>query len=172
MDIIRNIFYLSKSYLTIWVLVIHVLYYLGPLRKFQDSLLILSLIVSLGGFVITYIYPKMFKINLKYKRKDVELKITGKIAKLIDLAFHHLPLLLLLILYNPKIKSDNLYLALSIIILYLLINDPFQLYAFNCSNKKNKNTPTKVICSTLITINVLLLGGFFLFMLNSFSGTK
>ena len=64
MDIIRNIFYLSKSYLTIWVLVIHVLYYLGPLRKFQDSLLILSLIVSLGGFVITYIYPKMFKINL------------------------------------------------------------------------------------------------------------
>ena len=66
MDIAHNIFYLTVPFLTVWVLVLHILYYLGPLRKFQDSLLILAIIVSIGGFILTYIHPKMYKLTLRW----------------------------------------------------------------------------------------------------------
>jgi hypothetical protein len=160
MDIAHNIFYLSVPFLTFWVLVIHILYYIGPLRKFQDSVLLLTLFVSIGGFIITYLHPKYVKLNLKWNGYDRELKISGKMLKLIDLAFHQLPLVLLLMLYNPKIKSDNMLLAALVLFIYFIIADPIKVYSFDCENKKGH-----YICSFLLLINLLLIGLFFIILL-------
>lgn len=160
MDIAHNIFYSSVPYLTFWCLVIQALYYLGPLRKFQDSVLILTILVSIGGFIITYIHPKYTKVILKKRGEDYELRLSGTVLKLIDLAFHHLPLILLLCLYNPKIKSDNLLLLFSVLLVYFAIADPINVYNFDCKEKYGK-----CICSLLLLLNILLIGFFFLLFL-------
>ena len=161
MDIAHNIFYLTVPFLTVWVLILHILYYLGPLRKFQDSLLILAVIVSIGGFILTYIHPKYYKMKLRWNDYDREIVAKGKMAKILDLVFHQLPLLLLVILYNTKMKGDNLILAFMILVVYLLISDPVKYYNIDCSNNKGK-----WLCSFLLFINLILIGLFFIILLN------
>ena len=53
-------------------------------------------IVSVIGFILTYIYPKYFYI------KDINLLIEGKQAKTLDFIIHQIPLIIYLILlyYN------------------------------------------------------------------------
>ena len=58
----KSLIKLAFNYFTFWIMIFHVLYYLGFAKRFQASLLLLSLIVSFNGFVITYYYPKKFKI--------------------------------------------------------------------------------------------------------------
>jgi hypothetical protein len=160
MDIAHNIFYSTFPFLTFWGLVIQALYYLGPLRKFQESVLLLTIFISIGGFILIYFHPKLVKLNLKYNGELRELTISGKMLKIIDLAFHQLPLILLLILYNPKIKTDNMWLALMTFVVYFLIADPIKAYSIDCKDKKGQH-----ICSLLLTINILLIGFFFIFLL-------
>ena len=160
MDIVHNIFYLTTPYLTFWVLLIHILYYLGPLRKFQDSVLLLAIFVSIGGFIITYIHPKLYKLYLKWNGYDREVIISGKISRVIDLAFHQLPLLLLLIFYNPQIKTDNMFLALTVLAIYFLLGNPNKFYSLECDHKIGKG-----VCALLLTVNVLLIGFFFILLL-------
>ena len=121
-SILRITFLLSIRYFTAWVFCFHILYHLGILKNYQYSLLLLSIIVSVIGGYITYIYPK--KMNIVYLNINIE----GIGLKLFDLLFHHFPFLILLYRYNSKIKKDNLMLALIMLIIYLLINDPFNIY--------------------------------------------
>ena len=121
-NILKILFLIPLRYFTAWVLFLHILYHLNIFRKYQYSLLVLSLLVSsIGGF-ITYVYPK--KIDILY----LDISIEGISLKLFDLVFHHFPLILLLYRYNSNINKDNMIVALIIIIVYLLINDPFKVY--------------------------------------------
>lgn len=121
-NILKILFLLPLRYFTSWILMFHILYHLNIFKKYQYSLLVLSLLVSsIGGF-ITYVYPK--KLNILY----LDISIEGTGLKIFDLIFHHLPLILLLYRYNSHITKDNLIVALIIIIVYLLINDPFKVY--------------------------------------------
>lgn len=119
--IFELVFKLILRYFTAWILILHFIYIIG-LKNFQYSLLFLSIIVSIVGFIITYIYPKELKIPY------LNLIIKGIHLKLFDLLCHQVPLILLLILYDKKIKNDNLIFALVIIVLYLLFNNPIKIY--------------------------------------------
>ena len=86
-------------------------------------------IVSVIGFILTYIYPKYFYI------KDINLLIEGKRAKILDFIIHQIPLIIYLILfyYNYWSFSKKL-LAIAILIniiflnTYLLYFNPFNIY--------------------------------------------
>ena len=124
-NILKILFLLPLRYFTVWVLFLHILYHLNMFNKFQYSLLMLAVLVSINGTCITYIYPK--KLDIMY----LDISIEGLSLKIFDLIFHHLPLILLLYRYNSNITKDNLIMALIIIIVYLLINNPFKVYNIN-----------------------------------------
>ena len=81
-------------------------------------------IVSIGGIILTYIYPKKVQIP------NTNILFYGNFLKIIDILFHHIPLLLLFCVYDKKIKKDNLIFAVSIILLYILFNNPLKIYFF------------------------------------------
>ena len=60
---LKRVWNLSAIYYTIWGLVLQMFYYLGVLKGFQESILLVVLTVSFVGLVITYIYPDTY-INL------------------------------------------------------------------------------------------------------------
>lgn len=109
-------------YFTFWVIILQCFYYLGFLKKYQYSIFLLTLLVSICGFIIIHIYPKKIitpVINYKLKYEE---------CLFMDLIFHHLPLIMLLIFYDNKTKNDNLILFALTILIYLLINDPIKIY--------------------------------------------
>ena len=120
--ILKITFNISKSYLTLHILVFHILYHLNIAKKFQYSLLMCSVIVSIYGIFLTYIYPKKLLLI------NTNIIVENNLLKLCDLVFHHLPLITLLICYNKNIKNDNLILGLCILILYLVFNNPIKIY--------------------------------------------
>ena len=123
-SILKICFFIVFKFFTSWILILHFLYYLDIIKNYQYSLLMLSSIVSIGGFFITYIYPRYVIIP------ETSIKIDGIILKIIDILCHHIPLILLLYFYNNKIKKDNLIFGLLVIIIYLIINNPIKIYSF------------------------------------------
>ena len=119
LDIIISSYY---SFLTIWCIFFQLLYYIGILKQFQFSIFLLTLFISIVGFFITYIYPKKFVIPI------IKFEIKGIYTKILDLLFHHIPLLLIAFFYNKNIPKDSTYFLWSIIIIYLLLNNPFHNY--------------------------------------------
>ena len=113
-------------YFTLWGFVIQGLYYLGFIKHLQESILYILILISLCGLVITYINPK--HIIIPYYNIILE----GKTLQILDILGHHLPLIIFLFHYNSKIKSDNLLFFMLIIIVYLLLINPFKTYNFNC----------------------------------------
>ena len=115
-------FTLSITYFTSWVFFIHILYHLGIFKMFQYSLLILSIIVSIIGLFITYVHPKKIYIPI------IDRNIDNKELILYDFIFHQLPLIVLLLVYNVNIKNDNTIFAISLIVIYLLLFNPIEIY--------------------------------------------
>ena len=62
---IQIIKYCLYSYLTFWVIFIQFLFYIGYLKKYQFSILILTLLTSICGFFISHIN---LKINYTYNK--------------------------------------------------------------------------------------------------------
>ena len=110
------------SYLTFWILLLNLGYYIGALKNYQYSVLLLTLLMSISGFILTYIHPKKFIVPI------INYKLNHNECKVMDIIFHHIPLLILLIVYDNEIKKDNLLLFFITIFTYLLINDPIKLY--------------------------------------------
>ena len=119
-------------FFTGWGFVLQVLYYLGFLRNYQESILYTLILISVCGLIITYINPKFIKIPY------LNIKIQGKTLQILDIIGHHLPLIVFLYQYDHKIKSDNLILFFSILTIYLLFINPFRVYNFICLKLKNK----------------------------------
>ena len=112
-------------FFTIWGLFILSLYYLGPLKKFQYSILYLLITISLGALYLVYINPK--RITIPYFNYHIK----GRLLYIVDILFHHLPLLLFLVTYDKTIKPDNLIFYLLVVSSYLLIFNPFYSYSLN-----------------------------------------
>ena len=123
--IIKTLFLMLFRFFTIWGLFILSLYYLGPLKKFQYSILYLLITISLGALYLVYINPK--RITIPYFNYHIQ----GRLLLIVDILFHHLPLLLFLVTYDNTIKPDNLLFYLIIVSSYLLIFNPFYSYSLN-----------------------------------------
>ena len=121
---LKIVFWLSVPYLTAWVLFLQCLYYLDVLKMFQSSILLLTIIVSIFGFIMAHIYPK----KIYFPILDITLSKTP--LKLHDLIFHQIPLLIFIFMYDSKIKNDNLIFGLSVLVIYMLLFDPFKVYSF------------------------------------------
>jgi hypothetical protein len=126
---VSKIFDIGKTsvfnFFTIWGLVIQMLYYLGYLRQYQFSILLLLIIISIAGIILTYVHPKKYVIpviNFEIKNK--------KYVRFFDLFGHHIPLSFFIYNYNKNIPKDNLLFLFTISFVYLLINNPFKIYRF------------------------------------------
>ena len=115
-------------YFTLWGFLLFGLYYIGFLKQYQESILCTLILISISGLIITYINPK--KIVIPY----LNIVLRGKLLQFLDILGHHLPLILFLITYDTKIKSDNLLFLLTIFTIYLCLINPFRTYQFNCLN--------------------------------------
>ena len=126
--IIKTLFLMLFRFFTIWGLFILLLYYLGPLKKFQYSILYILITISLGAIYLVYINPK--RLTIPYLNYHIQ----GRLLRIVDILFHHLPLLLFLVTYDNTIKKDNLLFYLIIVSSYLLIINPFYSYNLNLRN--------------------------------------
>jgi hypothetical protein len=114
--------YSIHSYFSFWVLFLQLLYYLGYLKQYQYSILILTLIVSICGFFINYINPKKIIIPI------INIQLSEKHKIYFDIVCHHLPLLLFVLIYDKNIKRDNLKFCFLVIFIYILFNNPIKIY--------------------------------------------
>ena len=122
-DILTIIKKLYKYY-TLWVITLTFLYYLGDFEDYYLDLVFLHLMISMLTLYIVYIEPKILHIDLGIIKFDLE----GPKLVLLDILFHHIPLLLLLA--NPgKIKKSFLPLVLPLF--YRLFNSPKDVYGIN-----------------------------------------
>ena len=120
-----RIFQITFIYFTTWSLLLNVLYYMGVLRRYQESILFVTITVAFLGSVLVYIYPKKIMIQ------NFNIEIKGYEYQLFDLFCHQLPLFLLLIFYDPKIKPDNLLFGVVLILIYVIIFNPLKIYNFD-----------------------------------------
>ena len=102
--IILNVAKVALNYFTVWILIFHLLYYTGVAKKYQASLLLLSFIVAINGFIIVYYYPRKF--NIPYFNIAAS---GGSVYNtyLADFVFHQVPLKFLLMNYDNRIKNDS-----------------------------------------------------------------
>lgn len=112
-------------FLTFYVLVLNILYHLNILKKYQTSIFLLTIIVSICGFCLTYINPK------KYVVPVYNYEIKGHLKYLVDIVTHHIPLIILALKYDNNIKHDNLLLFFGVICVYLIFNNPIDVYHIN-----------------------------------------
>ena len=129
-----RVFQITFIYFTNWMLLLNVLYYMGVLKRYQESILFITISVAFLGAIMVYIYPK----RIVLKNFDVEIK--GHEYQLFDLFCHQMPLLLLLIFYDPKIKPDNLLFGVCLMLIYMVIFNPLKIYNFDSI----KQSDTKV----------------------------
>ncbi len=146
-NIILKIFTMSIfSFYTSWALVLFVLYALGILTQYQSSIFVILLNVLFAGMVMTYIYPKKIEMPI------IKRKIDNNILKIYNLIFHVIPFIIFIYLYNPKIKSDNLYLAVFSLLLYVCMFNPIEIYNYKEYRK------SKIVSNFLVIGYVILLG--------------
>ena len=119
-------------------MIIQGLYYIGVLKNFQESVLVIVISVSVIGAILTYIYPR------RIVTKHFKVEFTNTKLQVLDLFTHQLPLIVFLLVYDPKIKPDNLLFAATVLLTYVVIYNPVNVYNFKCDkslpyNNLNKN---------------------------------
>ena len=82
--ILHNMPWTGYSFFTCWALTLHML----PARVRPDTFL-LALVVSIAGGYITYVHPRCIRLRFN----GVTFLLSGPMLVLIDLLFHHLPLI-------------------------------------------------------------------------------
>ena len=134
--LVTNLARETFKYFTVWAIILAFLFYIGKLEYYQNSLLLISVIVSIWGFTLIYYYPRYFKLpyfDFEITRENHQL------AKFVDLMIHQAPLILILLKYKSGAKSDPLILGLVISCLYLIFNNPNKVYGFKCNNCANNS---------------------------------
>ena len=131
------------NFFTHWGYILLILYYIGLLRRFQYSILLLLILISCGSLFINYINPRYFMIIYK----KIKYKLNPPVSLYLDVLMHHLPLIIFLVYYDIKIPRDNLIFAFVIITMYLLLYNPFKVYDIIISKKPSsrKNLYNKLI---------------------------
>ena len=138
--LLKFIFVGSMCFYTTWSIILLGLYLLGILKKYQSSIFLILLTVFFVGNIITYINPRVIVIPF------IRRTISGRFLKLFNFIFHVLPLLIFLIVYDTKIPTDNLYLAVFSLLIYLLIFNPIKIYNYNVKSREN------IISSSLLIL--------------------
>tara|TARA_S200000501_G_scaffold360507_1_gene387666 strand:+ start:63 stop:614 length:552 start_codon:yes stop_codon:yes gene_type:complete len=138
--------HVTTVYFTNWMLLLNALYYFGVLKRYQESILFVTISVTFLGSVLTYIYPR--RVSLR----NIDVEIKGYEYQIIDLICHQFPLILLLLFYDPKIKPDNLTLGAVIMLIYVLMFNPLKVYNFdkNLNVKNGTNTKSESKLSKLL----------------------
>jgi len=111
----------SFRYFTIWVLFLGLIFQMGGLQEFYFDILFLHLLMSILSFYLVYIYPKKIIIDLEIKNFE----LTGNTLILLDLIFHHLPTILIILTGGVKNKS---FLFPLLPLLYRFLNNPKKRY--------------------------------------------
>lgn len=145
--ILKMMSYTATSFYTTWGLFLFSLYVIGILTPYQSSIFIILLTLFFGGMLITYVYPR--EIVIPY----INRKIRGTILKYYNVVFHVLPLLVFVYMYNPKIKQDNLYLAIFSLLLYVLLFNPLEIYNYNYKRVSVR----KMVANILVVFYILTL---------------
>ena len=138
--ILKMIFFGSVCFYTTWAILMLFLYIIGILKNYQSSIFLILLTIFYIGNIITYIYPRV--IIIPYIKRT----ISGNVLKIFNLIFHVIPLTLFLILYDTRIKSDNLYLAVLSLLLYIIFFNPLKVYNYNNNNNDNYNYNDNSYC--------------------------
>lgn len=133
--------YLNINQFTNWGYILIILFYLGILTKYQYSILLLLIFISIVSIFINYINPGYITFNYK----NIRYKINKPLSLYLDLIFHHVPLIIFIIFYNPKIPRDNLVFACIIFIIYLLLFNPFNVYNINISGLPTQQSTEQII---------------------------
>ena len=149
--ILKMVFYSSICFYTTWAILLLFLYIIGILKNFQSSIFLILLTIFYIGNIITYIFPKV--IVIPYIKRT----ISGKLLKIFNLIFHILPLVLFLVLYDTRIKSDNLYLSVFILLLYLIFFNPINVYNYKTNNDNINNYNDSKISNGLIIIYLIFI---------------
>ena len=124
----KNWFY-HFIYLTQWVIILSLFVYVGFFKKYQYSILLLLILAFIGGFVLVYIYPKYIKF--KFFGPDRNIEISGRLIHILNILIHCIPLLLFIIFYDVNRKRDSGLFFIFVIVLYLILYNPFYIYDFN-----------------------------------------
>lgn len=117
-------------FFTTWALVAHILYYY---KIFPFNTFLLSFIVSVVGFCLTYIYPR--RILFRYQGEGMGLFIDGYELVFFDLLFHQLPMFLFLQsgLYK-QLRAVDIFYCYGVLLTYVIVvRDPLSVYQL-CGN--------------------------------------
>ena len=117
----KDIISLTSTHITLWFLILWLFFINGRLREFQFSLYLLSILCFVGGIFIYEINPGYYNYLDKYR-------IKGNIGRLINVIVHITPFFLISFTFDKNIKSDSGILFLIVFIIYLVFNNPFQVY--------------------------------------------
>ena len=116
------------KYLTNWFICLWIFYLHGKLRKYQFSLFLLSIICFVGGIFI-------YEINPGYYNLPGRFRITGNIARILNYVIHLIPFFLMSFNYDTKRKNDSGYLLIIVLVVYLMLNNPFYVYDVDLNEK-------------------------------------
>ena len=116
------------KYLTFWFLCLWTFYLHGKLRQYQFSLFILAILCVVGGIFI-------YEINPGYYNFPGRFRVTGKVARIFNYIIHLIPFFLISFNYDTKIKNDNGYLLIIVLVVYLMLNNPFYVYEVDLDEK-------------------------------------
>lgn len=134
-----EIFMLSSPFYTFWVQIIWLIGLIFSLFIFSgykadligSTLLVMVILVSIGGFFIGNIYPKVFC----YKHHNNTFCLTRNATILIDIIAHHIPLMIhiLLIYYGywdiqKEYIMTGILITIITLIIYISVENPFKIY--------------------------------------------
>tara|TARA_B100000795_G_C22805081_1_gene444311 strand:- start:3896 stop:4333 length:438 start_codon:yes stop_codon:yes gene_type:complete len=105
------------GYFTIWVLILGLFYHMGNLQEYYFDILFLHLLMSLLSLYVTYVHPKKIMVDLELVKFD----IIGNKLIIVDLIFHHLPTILIILTGGVKNKS---FIFPLLPLLYRFLNNP------------------------------------------------
>lgn len=149
-EMLKMIFFGSMRFFTTWGILLLILYSIGFLRNYQSSIFLVLLTIFYIGSIITYVFPKIIKIPY------INRTISGNMLKIFNLIFHVLPLFIFLVMYDVKIKPDNLFLALFGLLFYVLIINPIEIYNYKCKNCSARNISNLLIVIYAIVIGIII----------------
>lgn len=117
----RGVYTVVTTYYTNWTLVAFAMLSTGYLHSCLATSVHLMLVTSsVGGFYVTYIYPRKIVLQGTF---PVDIVVSGRLLKVMDMFAHHVPLLVSVAYgYHDQRQSKIPYLL--VLIFYLTGHDP------------------------------------------------
>jgi hypothetical protein len=118
----KKLIYFVSSYLTLWNIILILLYNNGIISNIHSSsLLLLATYVLVGGLYLHFVKPKY--LYIRYLFKDAYKETNNLRLSLIDIIFHIIPIIVLfryIKINNINLNNDN-----TLFIFVLLMYDHF-----------------------------------------------